>query len=742
MFHYCRLFVILFVVAHVKGISTQQPLRLLSMLPYPIPNKTVQPAFSEGDALFLASQLAVDLINNRTDLLSGYNLELIQINCGCDLLNVLELSFFDNIVYSDVNIQGVVGPGCSESALFLGNQIAQPALEILSISLAGSNKLKFRDDFHNSFSVIGSSTLYVQAIRAIIRNQQWKNVSVLHDLSRSFFSSIQQQLESDVTETQYSFMSLFPGNLRYTPDRSLPLRCVPVSRVTIILASAGVISELICLFTKNEAFHDKVYPSYQFLIVNRTPQSILQNTSFLYGDKNISCSAEEISDRLNGTVFLEYRFTPLDRNAMTTTGMSYKQFKTLYDKKIKKYQQINNVHTIQSVWAPAYFDATWALAVALNNSRVELFEREGLELSDYRPGLSNATAIVRNQLKKLHLNGVSGTFKLENDGFVKRYIDIRQFIDGSFRKFEFYDNVLDDISYFGQGVAKVDYIGWQFNKVVVNDFVTGGMLIAFIVLITSVIVFLHIVSILNKKHPSIKATNPKLYHFAYAGIYLESIGTVIYIIGSTFGIPQNQHCYLLHFTVLFNSSGVVLVFSSLAAISFRIYRIFVHYMHPGPLIGDCILIGFVVISTSVYFVCYLILALVYTPNTVVSCVSTHKDVLVERVNCRYDISQWMIITHIFPILISLLAFTFAALSIGKVKMEIFRTSSILLVCFLSLCNVCVWIVYYQIQVIGQSTNPDIRSCGGDHKRSVTLSIYCFYFSHHLYLLLETIIKNI
>ncbi len=164
-------------IACPQAINTEQPsLRLLSIVPYPDPGNEVQPAFVEGDALYLASELAVELINNRTDILFGYNLELLQADGGCDLLNILELSLFKNIVYGDVKIQGVIGPGCSESTLFLGNQIAQPALEVLSLSLAGSSSLSDRDDYKNSFSIIDSSELYVKAIQEIVRSQQWKNI--------------------------------------------------------------------------------------------------------------------------------------------------------------------------------------------------------------------------------------------------------------------------------------------------------------------------------------------------------------------------------------------------------------------------------------------------------------------------------------------------------------------------------------------------------------------------------------
>ncbi len=709
----CCLTVIVSLMLLIPTIQTDQPLRLLSLLPYPnYPTTREQPAFDGGPALYIASQFAVEVINNRTDILPGYTVELIQGDCGCDLINTMEISLFEHIIYNELNIHGVVGPGCSESTLFLGRQIAQPAFEVLSLSLAGSEELGDRIDHPNSYSAIDSAHLYVEAIEAIVKSNKWESVSVFHDLSRNFFTSIRTQLEPEETNstTPYHFMSVFAGNLRYTSSHSLPLQCEPVSRITVFLASADVIRELICLFATQEQFHDVVYPHFQFVIVNRTPQSIIKDTSFLFGNQTINCTASQISDRLNGSVFLEYRFIPSNLNVTTATGMTYTQFETLYKQRLKEFNDNNAIinsdeEILESVWGSVYFDSTWALALALNNSRNELMEAIGLELSQYRPGHSNATAIMRKELERIEFNGVSGNFTIGSNGFVKRLVDIRQFFNGQFQRHDHYDSTTGNISNFEHEEEGVDYIEWNFKRELVSDSVKGALLICLILFFTLLIFAIHIVSTLNTNHPSIKATNPKLYHFSYVGTYIQSTATIIYIVGDTLGV--GKHCFLLHFSVVALSTGSVLVFAALTAISFRIYRIFVHYMHPGILIRDGFLLGFIIVTTSVYFICCFVVSVVYQPSESRFCVNTHQDTVLQRSICHYQYPQWILVTLVIPIVLTVLAVGFSLLSFRKVTIKQFKTNSFVVICFFSFINTGVWLLYYEFQVIGEATNPSL-----------------------------------
>ena len=80
----------------VKG--NTQKLYFLLLLPYP---ESTRPSdHNAGTNVFLGGQIAVELINNRSDILHGYELELIEAASGCS--NELHgiLSFTNEVFHS------------------------------------------------------------------------------------------------------------------------------------------------------------------------------------------------------------------------------------------------------------------------------------------------------------------------------------------------------------------------------------------------------------------------------------------------------------------------------------------------------------------------------------------------------------------------------------------------------------------------------------------------------------------
>lgn len=116
----------------VKG--NTQKLYFLLLLPYP---ESTRPSdHNAGTNVFLGGQIAVELINNRSDILHGYELELIEAASGCS--NELHgiLSFTNEVFHSEKWISGVIGPKCSKSNALLTPLLNQEEIALIHFPLS------------------------------------------------------------------------------------------------------------------------------------------------------------------------------------------------------------------------------------------------------------------------------------------------------------------------------------------------------------------------------------------------------------------------------------------------------------------------------------------------------------------------------------------------------------------------------------------------------------------------------
>jgi len=98
------------------GHSTNETtfLYLLNMQPYP--DTRPGAGWDRGFELIPAGHLAIKQINNQSDLLPGYRLELIDIEseaCGINVIHTGSVNFYRHLVDPNSLVVGVVGLFCS-----------------------------------------------------------------------------------------------------------------------------------------------------------------------------------------------------------------------------------------------------------------------------------------------------------------------------------------------------------------------------------------------------------------------------------------------------------------------------------------------------------------------------------------------------------------------------------------------------------------------------------------------------
>ena len=120
----------LFLVADVLRVSmSETTLYLLNVLPYPDDRPFA--GLDRGFELLSAGDLAIEQINNRSDILPGYQLELVDIEseaCGISTTNTGYVNVYRHLVQPDSLVVGMVGLFCSSITAAISPLASHPEL--------------------------------------------------------------------------------------------------------------------------------------------------------------------------------------------------------------------------------------------------------------------------------------------------------------------------------------------------------------------------------------------------------------------------------------------------------------------------------------------------------------------------------------------------------------------------------------------------------------------------------------
>ena len=122
--------------------------------------------------------------------------------------------------------------------------------------------------------------------------------------------------------------------------------------------------------------------------------------------------------------------------------------------------------------------------------------------------------------------------------------------------------------------------------------------INFIILVMSVI--LQAITFVFRLEPSVKSSSTVLLHSCYVGIYMLNLVSNIHFIKSTLVTTSDMdYVALCGISIITGSFGLTLVLGTLTVKTWRLYKIFVHYMNPGKFFSNKTLLLFVCCLTLV-----------------------------------------------------------------------------------------------------------------------------------------------
>ena len=538
------------------GEQDNRTLYFVSFLPYPDPRPTFQTTWEDAEEIVTSGYLALDQINNRTDILKDYTIRLIESDGGCNLRTRTVVGFaVSGILSSSKQIVGMAGPTCGESSVAVAALATQNEIGLISLHYGQFPRLGDRTKYPYSFGVLGSFDIYAQGVTELMKNRMWKRVAILYTNRDAYFSELYQNTEKQINELpdyEIAFSSVIFET--YLPLKEIRKSFAPV----IVVYAAGEITKLLMCLAYHEGI---VYPTYQWVFTERRILDFA-DTSFSYNGQKYTCSAAEMMNvAVNGGIsFVPNVSTARDANT-TVSGQSYEEYLHNYREKAK----MRNASI--TGWASPYYDSIWALALALNASLQDLQNRN-FSLTEYGRGRPNITDIIAHHMYKLDFEGISGRIKFEQEtGFLNRGIIAYQFINGSEEKAGVYSS--GNLVLYSQEFVRGGFTP-RYDRVAIP------VAVVFLLLVVITLPPAITAQIINVKsdNRSIKASSPRINHISFAGYYLLVISIVLHTTRVTFWLSDGTLSVLCNLIPWFMSVGLSLMLGTVCLKTWRIYYIF------------------------------------------------------------------------------------------------------------------------------------------------------------------------
>ena len=672
---------------HVRNrtLQEQEPskLYLLSLLPYP---HSTQPSdYQEGPYIFPGGQIAVELINNRSDILKGYDLELIEAVSGCTDTLPGVVSVVNEVFHSGKQIVGVIGPVCSNSAVFLSPLLNREDVALVNIHLSLVPIMKNGKRYPYSFGTARSVDTLVTAAVELMRQNNWYEIVILHDNLQTYVNWMYESFEARLAqEPKYQIVSSLP----IFPFEEV-LRDIQGFERRIIFLMAGYeeARRIVCFALHQEM----VYPKIQWVIFGMNINELRSSVQA----EEYNCSGEEMISALNNSFFIDFSRDFSDSNTTTDLGVSFGDFSQTYSIKVSGLSP-EKLEEIGYLDAMHYFDAVSTIALALNNS-IPALRGLNLSLEDYGYGNTEGTKAIAESILDLDFAGVSERIKFDKStGFVlNRLTNIYQVQGNTSHAIGQY-NITQMTVRLNDSIQNV--ISSNFTVVIVYVPIYVIVLhFGIMTILLCITVAVHVLSIVYRDFESIKASSPNLNHLAYAGLYLLFVDAIIEAVRSGFSINDQAYTVLCNSNHFLYYAGFTLLLGTICAKTWRLFRIFVHYLDPGPFISSKFLITFILILVAVDIVLSILWTAINPLHYQVP--RAPANISSADMNGRVSVSAtcdsknriiWMGILTGYQVLLNFCAICLAFLT-RHIKLKNFTTSGVALLSYFSVFIFFLWL---------------------------------------------------
>ena len=530
-----------------------KPLYLLTLVPL-----SHEAGWEEGLDVLSGVHAARDEINNHTDLLPGYHIELIIENietCSHTSAGV----GLSNLVKYTVSppcrpVVAVTGLLCSSHTLLLSPVAGHDGYDL--IQLTAANSPVFQTEAHHFphlWQLLGSATLYTDTVLAIMDQYNWTRVGVVYDTKSIFYMHIVEYLVQTMSASTNKTL-VFRMGIHVTNTHALLSTIKNTIIVTVLDHQQAIALQSL---VKNETLTSNFWIHIKTLTLTHTKQSTYQLSLYNYTQ---GCFVLQL---------LLTNSTP-DEELVLVSNSS----------------DTNAKRTCNRIpFNSLLYDQVWALALALNKS-LPVLKMRNLFIDNYTIGQREVTDVIEQQLGNLSFQGASGWIEFNQYRSISSPVEVFWvFGNGSYntvgiytplKSSDFHINL--DYNYLLSTRIFSSQMTYISLPAAILLYILSGAVIMFTTV--QLILYLH-----YRHHKIIKATSPYLSLLIFLGCYLLCLAAFCMVTIQKFTVSCLVVRLLYHTAILMIVNGFGLILLTLFVRLMRIYRIFSKWMKKD--LGKC-----------------------------------------------------------------------------------------------------------------------------------------------------------
>ena len=585
MLLFSRFLICLFIIGSTSGSNEKQSLPVLVLLPYPDPRD--DSGWDRGLELLPAARLAVKEINNNSQILSGYEIQLIERGsdaCGTSAIINGLTNFAGNALQWEPNATNaiaVIGLACSAVTASISPLAGREGVDLLQMAMSISETFRDKEMYRHLWRVLPSSAVFVTTTIALMEKFSWTRVAQVYDGNGVLFRTTANTFRKEITSnTSYTLLVDYAVGIGSSFFQSA-LDLIQDTGARIIFASMAMpeAAYLICEAAKRNL----IWPGYVWVFYSRTFEEFINNAV---------CDLEILLPALENVTLLHIPLQGRDLDDVLVSGHTYREYLDAYNSEVAalseeyEFQQyLSDFTFVNNPFANPMYDEVWSLALAINSSLPEL-EAKHLSLQDYEYNNIEITDIIEDHLKNVSFAGAVADISFTDNCETVTPVAIFHIRNNSTVKIGEYDGIQNNLSLWNiseESIPTDDFVV-RYNLLntvyAIYIYTVASLLFVFVTLMLCLMLGLH-------NTPHVRAMSPFLSLLIFLGCYQLLFASIFETIHQF--IPQldtttyTALCFLEYWS---SQNGVNLITATVLMRLVRIYHVFTHFGKTGKLWQD------------------------------------------------------------------------------------------------------------------------------------------------------------